>query len=300
MEPIYLHHYKLKTRRPLNSRSERRVISGTLLRQRDGFGCLQPWPELGDETLDEHLERLSAGEPSAMVRRALECCAVDGEARRAGVSLFAGFNVPQSHATLVEFPNLSDLDALVIGGFEAVKIKISTGELAKLTAWKSVPLKLRLDANGTLMPEEFLHGMQALTDDVREAIDFVEDPCAYDAEVWNFLGARSGVELALDRGNGEMGFGVRVWKPAVSSKPAGPWRFIVTSNMDHALGQMFAAYEAAVCGTGEICGLLTHGLFEEDEFFAAVQSNGPQLLPPSGTGLGFDALLEGLPWKRFV
>ena len=300
MEPIYLHHYKLKTRRPLNSRSERCEISGVLLRQGDGFGCLQPWPELGDETLEEQLERLSLGEPSAMVQRALECCAVDGEARRAGISIFAGLSVPQSHATLVEFPNLSDLDALVAGGFEAVKIKISTRELTKLSAWKSVPLKIRLDANGTLMPEEFLRGMQALTDDVREAIDFVEDPCAYDAEVWNFLRGRSGVELALDRGSGELGYGVRVWKPAVFSKPTGSGRLVVTSNMDHALGQMFAAYEAAVYGTGEVCGLLTHGLFEENEFFAAVQSKGPQLLPPSGTGLGFDALLEGLPWKRFV
>lgn len=300
MEPIYFHRYKLQTDRPLNSRSERHVISGALLRQGDGFGCLQPWPELGDDPLDEHLQRLSSGEQSALVRRALECCAIDGRGRRAGISLFAGLIVPQSHATLVGFPNLSDLEALAAGGFEAVKIKVSSRDLAKLAAWKTVPLKIRLDANGALMPEEFLAAMHALTDDVREAIDFVEDACAYDAEVWNFLRARSGVELALDRGSGAMGYGVRVWKPAASFRPDWAGRLVVTSNMDHALGQMFAAYEAALCGTGEICGLLTQGLFAEDEFFASVQSKGPQMLPPSGTGLGFDTLLEGLPWKRFV
>ena len=300
MEPIYYHPYELKTMRAMNSRSERRVISGALLRQNDGFGCLQPWPELGDAPLSEHLQLLAKDAPSALVQRALECCAMDGRARRAGISLFDGLSVPLSHATLVGFPNLSDLEALAAGGFEAVKIKISSRDLAKLAAWETVPLKIRLDANASLMPEEFLAATQALTDDVREAIDFVEDPCSYDAEVWDFLRAKSGVELALDRGSGESGYGVRVWKPAVSEKPEWKGRLVVTSNMDHALGQMFAAYEAALCGTGEICGLVTHGLFEEDEFFAAVQSKGPQMLPPSGTGLGFDNLLEGLPWKRFV
>ena len=210
MEPIYFHRYKLQTDRPLNSRSERHGISGALLRQGDGFGCLQPWPELGDDPLDEHLQRLSSGEQSALVQRALECCAIDGRARRAGISLFVGLSVPQSHATLVGFPNLSDLEALAAGGFEAVKIKISSSALAKLAAWKTVPLKIRLDANGTLMPEEFLAAMHSLTDDVREAIDFVEDACVYDAEVWNFLRARSGVELALDRGNVRENVGVVV------------------------------------------------------------------------------------------
>ena len=300
MEPIYFHPYDLKTARPLNSRSERRVISGALLRQGDGFGCLQPWPELGDSPLAEHLQLLTAGEQSPMVQRALECCAVDGEARRAGVNLFAHLRVPQSHATLVGFPGLPDLEALSAAGFTVVKIKISNKELPLLATWNSVPLRIRLDANATLMPEEFLLGMEALSDEVRNAIDFVEDPCAYDAKIWDFLRAKCGVELALDRGCGEIGYGVRVWKPAVTVRPDWIGRLIATSNMDHAVGQMFAAYEAARCGISEICGLLTHGLFEENDFSDTIQSIGPQLHPPSGTGLGFDTLLEGLPWKRFV
>ena len=79
--------------------------------------------------------------------------------------------------------------------------------------------------------------------------------------------------------------------------------FFVTSYMDHAIGQMYAAYEAAVLKAKypdqvRECGLLTHTLFESDEFFEAIESKGPKLMAPGGSGLGFDDQLDRLSWKK--
>ena len=72
--------------------------------------------------------------------------------------------------------------------------------------------------------------------------------------------------------------------------------------MDHPLGQMFAAYEAAemqkrfpnLVIEG---GLVTHHLFDDsDPFVSALGPLIPQLQPVAGTGLGFDDLLNDLPW----
>jgi O-succinylbenzoate synthase len=103
-----------------------------------------------------------------------------------------------------------------------------------------------------------------------------------------------------------------VVKPAVIDPAAAmehAWetgkRLVVTSCMDHAIGQMYAAWMAAGCEgflqelAGD-CGLLTHELFEPDPFFECLAREGDRLLPPEGTGLGFDDLIEGLPWKKLI
>jgi len=48
------------------------------------------------------------------------------------------------------------------------------------------------------------------------------------------------------------------------------------------------------------CGLLTHRCFETDPFFEQIRCDGPRLVPPPGTGLGCDELLEKLPWKALT
>ncbi|MGZ8789795.1 MAG: hypothetical protein ACXW4P_16385 [Thermoanaerobaculia bacterium] len=71
----------------------------------------------------------------------------------------------------------------------------------------------------------------------------------------------------------------------------------MTSYMDHAVGQFFAAYVAATHDVNPRCGLMTHVLYEPDAFFERIERDGARLLPPRGTGIGFDDLLERLPWK---
>ncbi|HSI62481.1 MAG TPA: hypothetical protein VLE43_05160, partial [Candidatus Saccharimonadia bacterium] len=80
-------------------------------------------------------------------------------------------------------------------------------------------------------------------------------------------------------------------------------RVVMTSAMDHAIGQSFAAYESALAWRAlgdrlDLCGLSTEHLFAQDDFFARLKSNGGCLsVDREGTGLGFDAVLKKLPWQ---
>ena len=95
------------------------------------------------------------------------------------------------------------------------------------------------------------------------------------------------------------GYSVKVVKPAWEPRIGRQNSPVVyTSAMDHPIGQLFAAAKAADY-PGEVrdCGLLTHWLFEPTEFSEALQVEDRRLVPPGGTGLGFNELLDGLPWK---
>lgn len=258
--------------------------TGALLRAGDGFADVHPWPELGDAPLDEQLALLARGETTRLTRASLKLAAADGNARRQGVSLFEGLTIPLSHWPGNEPPD----------GFDTVKLK----------RVMDVPdgLRIRLDFNARLSAEEFLSLAETLPG---ERIDFVEDPCPYDVDVWREIRLRTGLRLAYDTPTGatrgevpaDGPFDVMIHKPALRDTwPAGD-DVVVTSYMDHAVGQFFAAWVAATHPVNPRCGLMTHVLYEPDAFFDRVERDGARLLPPRGTGIGFDDLLERLPWK---
>jgi O-succinylbenzoate synthase len=167
----------------------------------------------------------------------------------------------------------------------------------KLKSIDRIPdhVRLRIDFNATLTPDEFVRIAATLP---RDRIDFIEDPCPYDAATWRGLRDRTGLRLALDRGNGDEDVDVLVVKPAVQEIPSSRAEIVVTSYMDHPLGQLCAAYAAASAGIATTCGLVTHVLYESDAFIERMQIDGARLVPPPGTGFGFDDLLEDLPWRR--
>ena len=87
--PLYIHKYRLMLRSAGNAVSTRTVREGFLIRQGNGFGCVHPWPELGDPPVEELLAMLRDGRRHRLLERSLYCAAQDGAARRAGRSLFA-------------------------------------------------------------------------------------------------------------------------------------------------------------------------------------------------------------------
>ena len=331
--PLYIHRYRLTLRPscvagssspqaaagskpPLrlagNSLSARTVLDGFLIRCGDGFGCVHPWPELGDPDIDELLAMLRDGRSHRLLKRAMDCAAQDGAARRSGRSLFCrgGFQppgmvdgggagspryIPRSHATIT---GDADFPALAAAGFTTVKLKTrgtDPGIVERVRAAAEARLRVRIDCNGT--------GIAALRElrPWAEWVDFIEDPEPYAAARWREIYGELGLPLALDRLDGadSGGYEVRVLKPALETCEARGAPVVFTTCMDHPLGQMFAAWEASRYAGGQLeAGLLTHHLFEPDGFIEAVRSEGPELLAPGGTGLGFDALLEALPWER--
>jgi O-succinylbenzoate synthase len=270
--------YTLTPRRRLSELARPGAREGALLRAGDGFADVHPWPELGDASLDEQLARLARGETTPLTRASLHLARLDGDARARGVSLFDGLTIPESH-----WPGDDPPEA-----FDTVKLKGTA----------SIPprVRLRIDFNGTLTPEEFLRVAETLP---RERVDFIEDPCAYDEGTWRELRARTGLRLALDRQPGVAD--VLVHKPALSDTfPTFDGEVVVTSYMDHPIGQFGAAYVAATHRVSARCGLFTHVLYEPDEFIEAIRADAARLLPPAGTGIGFDELLERLPWQRLT
>lgn len=309
--------YRLKFRSNPNARSSRREVEGVLLRDDEGgHACLQPWPELGDPTLQGCLDDLAGPRRRSIVRRALRCLEMDGAARSVEDSLFEDLEVPVSHATLTTW-DVPTLEAAVTAGFDTVKLKCGHGfDPVRFTNLAAAfpSLRWRLDFNETGDAEDLANAIPSLDPPIRRRIDFLEDPCPYSAKIWRELRRRTGLFLAVDREAAPLADAAQVMviKPAIDE----PWllgeaaaghgqRAMVTSYMDHPFGQAFAAWEAGrlalqfpslpVSG-----GLRTHHLFEPDAFSEALGPWTPDFRPPPGHGLGFDDLLAKLPWKRLL
>ncbi len=313
---VFVHRYRLKTRGHLNAVSSRREFEGALIRVGEGFGCIHPWPELGDPPLAKCLADLAGERRWPIVRRALRCAEYDGSARGHDDSLFEELEVPESHATLPD-ANIAEVMRAVEAGFTNAKLKCGRQlpqEAAFLEAMVAEfpALRWRLDFNECLGAEEVTRFLTELSGAVRARIDFVEDPCPYAETTWTELHRRTGMRLAVDMEAAPLSAAAQVLviKPAIDE----PFllaeaalrhrqRVVLTSYMDHPVGQAFAAWEAGrlglqVPGLPGVCGLQTHHLFEPDEFSELLGPWSPLFQAPEGTGLGFDDLLEKLPWTR--
>ena len=296
--------YQLTPKRRLSAIAAGGPRRGALIRVDGGFADVHPWPELGDLPLDEQLALLARGETTPLTRSSLEFATFDAAARRDGRSLFEGLTIPPSHWPGPDPPPAFDT--------------------AKLKGIDRIPdhVRLRIDFNATLAAEEFVQIAATLP---RERIDFIEDPCAYDPDVWREFREQTGLRLALDRAASSPqhrqeclchtgkttdpmwhrhsclcsadSYDVLIVKPALEEIPCTYAGIVVTSYMDHPIGQLGAAYAAATANITSTCGLITHVLYENDPFIERMHIDGTRLVPPGGTGWGFDDLLENLPWQ---
>jgi o-succinylbenzoate synthase len=316
---LWYWHYRLKSRRGLNARSSRGDIEGLLLKDGEGgHACLQPWPELGDPPLQKCMEDLAGPRRWPIVRRALRCMEMDGAARSIPDPLFDDLEVPQSHATLASC-DATMLEQAVAAGFTTIKLKCGRDfpherKFLAVASSKHPALKWRLDFNENGDAAELTEWLTSLSVEERTRIDFIEDPCPFSDAKWRELFLKTRVPLAVDREAAPHRVDAQytVIKPAIDE----PWllaeaaqefgqRVVVTSYMDHPLGQAFAAWEAGRLalqfpGLVGLCGLQTHHLFEPDAFTEALGPWTPEFHAPPGNGLGFDDLLGKLPWKRLA
>lgn len=311
---IWISPYKLRSRGFLNAISARREFEGVLIRVGDGYGCIHPWPELGDPSLGKCIEDLKGRRFWPIVRRALRCAEFDHIARTAEESLFEEMEVPASHATLVS-ANAKELALAVEAGFTSVKMKagrdtVKEGVFLAEMAAEFPPLKWRLDFNESLTPEQMEDFVVSLPEKVKRAIDFLEDPTPFSETAWSALWKKHRIPLAVDKESGPQRKAAQftVIKPAVDepfllceAAFMNGQGLVITSYMDHPLGQAFAAWEAARTelifpGSVRTCGLQTHHLFEKNAFTEALGEWKPAFTIPGGTGLGFNDQLAALTW----
>ena len=306
--------YVLTSRARLNAVSGRREFEGALLRIGDGYGCLHPWPELGDPVLEELLEEFRKGRlVSRLARQAAQMASIDGRWRQKAESMFDEVAewIPASHATLPECTRES-VEEAVGGGFEVVKVKGDRGFKVLVKRMEEISrhwpeLRWRIDFNEVLTKGEAIEFAHGMPQRLRARVDFLEDPCPWQRDDWTEIKRVTGLGLARDRSadGGDACTEFLVMKPArhaFTSVSGGGQRLVVTSNMDHPLGQCFAAWWAGgLASRGlrvETCGLQTHELFEPTDFSARLGKARPRFRVPGGPGLGFEDLLEKLPWKR--
>lgn len=308
--------YQLKSRGFLNAVSNRRVFEGVLIRVDGGYGCIHPWPELGDPPLEKCLADLQGAQRWPIVKRALRCAEYDREARNFEHSLFEEMEefLPQSHATLSK-GDAKEIEAAVAAGFETVKLKfgrnlVAEAEFLNAMAVEYPKLKWRLDFNESQSPDTIRAFLKSLRGNSLRSIDFIEDPCPYSDTAWKKLFQEFRVPFAVDREAAPLSSAAQVMviKPAVDepfllaeAALQHQQRVVLTSYMDHPVGQVFAVWEAARLGLQfpglpGLCGLHTHHLFEPNEFTEMLGDWSPSFKIPDGLGLGFDQLLESQPW----
>ncbi len=308
--------YRLKARGFLNSISKRREFEGALIQVDGGYACLHPWPELGDPPLEKCLADLQGERRWPIVKRALRCAHFDRAAREFEDSLFEEMEVPESHATLAAADD-EQVTAAQEAGFSLIKVKFGHDPM-KEAEWLNAAidqfptLRWRLDFNESMEPAQANDFLKALEGPARRAIDFIEDPCVYSEKVWTDLYKQHRVPLAVDRESSPQSTAAQVMviKPAVDEPLLlgeaalhQEQRIVLTSYMEHPVGQAFAAWEAGrmnlmLPGSVGVSGLQTHHLFERNEFSELLGDWSPQFTPPAGTGIGFDDLLAAEPWTK--
>lgn len=279
-----------------------------------GYADCHPWPELGDLPLKEQLKRLGEGRMTSLTARSLAFAKIDAQARAQGVSLWKGLAVPESHLLVTSFLawDRNHLKEACQQGFKRIKIKIGfdllkeTEHFIRLTKGTSAELcKFRLDFNSKLTKQAFEMFLKAIGDAI-QWVDFIEDPFPYHPEDWRTFQERYRVSLACDHHSEQSlrcqgSQDVIVIKPAVQDESLfegnSVFRRVVTSYLDHPLGQLAAAYVASR-RNDEIHGLLSHLAYEENPFSKELKVVRARLHPLEGKGFGFDRLLENETWQK--
>lgn len=325
---LFVSPYALQPIASLGAHAVSRPREGLLLKvefenESVGYADVHPWTELGDLPVSRQVDALAEGRPTKLALRSLALAKLDANARASKASAFAGLEVPPSHALFTETSRLTsgDLDKVVTEGFKTLKLKVGRDLAAErqvleiffgegsLNPHKG-DLDLRLDFNSYHDVTVVREWLLSLSVDLRSAIEFCEDPTGWRLETWQDLSIKTGLRFAVDRESEEVfnenssaPYGV-VIKPAVqnpaSFKNSSP-KVFVTSYLDHPVGQMGAALEAArlskrvSVGT---CGLLSQSAYEPNDYSLRIPSRGPDLNPSSDElGIGFAELLEKENWQ---
>jgi O-succinylbenzoate synthase len=288
---------------------------------------------LGDLSLDTQLQALRIGANTPILEQSLGFAEIDADARAQNVSLFQGRRIPRSHASMpyalgrrpFREIEIGHLDWVVGLGFETIKLKAGAspvGEIQQLATmapiFRQKGLKARLDFNERLSFEDaigFLSSLEQESGGDLRWIDWLEDPCPYDADNWSRIQAAFGIPLALDLAMGRTAeqpadaFDILVVKPAVQPSQqmfdfAGSIGVpvAITSYLDHPFGQSCAAWvasHAVSAGVPQVPGgLASHIAYEPNEFSNELGLADARLLPATGTGFGFDHILLQQDWEE--
>jgi O-succinylbenzoate synthase len=255
-----------------------------------GYSDVHPWPELGDKPLSDQLALLQRGITTPLTNRSLYFAQIDAKARAKKKYLFDDLEIPPSHWLLSS--------GKIPEGISTVKIKADpSADIKKMISDLPSHLKIRIDFNNKHTYETFSKWIKTISE-FWDRIDFIEDPFPYNKKQWESMPVPLAGDFQKERGK------IAVVKPAVEE--IAPFlqadQVVITSYLDHPLGQLCAAYAAALTQKSHpeklgVCGLLSHEAYNQNPFSERFQLKGACLcVPTQGTGFGFDDLLEKTAW----
>ncbi|MFI0435488.1 MAG: hypothetical protein ACH350_07175 [Parachlamydiaceae bacterium] len=308
--------YELEPISSLNAISRPLPRKGALLKVSfewggTGYADCHPWPELGDLSLAKQLMELAQGNMTALTRSSLWFASLDAKIRFEERGALSSLNPQRSHLLVPDIFQLtpSIVEQMIEKGVTHVKLKMGRcieHEVKYLhLLFYRTPLKLRLDFNETLTAQSCSLFLDAIAT-MRENIDFIEDPFAFDIPQWIAI-QKEGWMLACDRqaaiaADHPEAAAVLVIKPALHPfedwKKKGGQMHITTSYLGHPIGQVAAAYVASQIdpSCAHVHGLLSHHVYRPTPFSRQLNWGSPFFLPPPGTGFGFDSELEQIEW----
>lgn len=282
-----------------------------------GYADCHPWSSLGDLPLSQQLQLLKNGAYTPLTLQSHFFAKRDAVARKEGRSLYAGLTLPKNHYFIPDLLSYSpeELAGQIQEGFTHFKVKLGKAleseepQLKKLIEFaeqQSPKILFSLDFNSQLGEAAYRELLPRLLT-YRHSLDYIEDPFPYCAKTWETYHTQ--IPLVVDRNSlqalGKTSFPLII-KPAVQKVPSLSQQthhnVIFTSYLDHPLGQLTAAVEAAEFYRREsivsaMCGLHTAHVYEATSFSEQIQTRSPFLNVPVGTGYGFNALLEKTLWR---
>jgi o-succinylbenzoate synthase len=311
----------------LNPAGESTLVprEGALLRvafddRQIGYADCHPWPELGGLSLNTHLALLVEQKKTPLIERSLAFARIDAEARSAKRHLFCGLEIPKSHSLINHLSYAKEFEAT-----EATRLKIKVGNDLEaesfflrhwLKVWSKRNVKVFLDFNGKLSKEQFVNFLKKSSDFI-ENIEFFEDPFPFDPEQWRQLRQEHSILLAADHDSSAAldvpdSCDFLVVKPALQE--VAPFftsrlahrQVIITSCLDHPIGQLAAAYSAAILPLEhkkllKSCGFLSHQAYRSTPFSQRLSHKNGHLIPSlKGWGWGYEDLLEQLEWRQLI
>lgn len=252
-----------------------------------GYADCHPWVECGDAPLESQIASLQSLAFTPLLERTFHFAKIDWIARRMNKSLFEDLPYVSGYV-IVSKPNECR--------HTIQKLKIRPGDEKAFLQKASKEIRWRLDFNGHFNEEQ----CEAFLPQLKEfQIDYIEDPLPSRPGLWQSLQKKHGIPFAADfEQNNEAALVIE--KPA-ARKPVerDPRRKVVTSYLDHPIGQLSALFTAASSPQlrKEPGGFASHLVYESNAFSERLTVENGSLLPPGGPGFGFQDLLEKLPWK---
>lgn len=276
-----------------------------------GYSCLQSWPHLGDLNIQTMFLNYQKNIVDPILQNSILMAVKDAKARAIHKSLWDKDLQIENHYLIHDILKLSDKEIMDIAefGFKTLKVKISKNarmdliHLQNLVYDLSDSLNYRLDFNAQLNSYEFKE-LTDLLEPILDRIDCMEDPFSDNLFLWNDY-IQKGYSFASDfitLNPAELNCSL-VFKPARDSlltlKDCSN-KILVTSYMDHPVGQCHAAISSQDIDRDSLLGLgcASHLVFEKNEYSERLQLKNSIFKEQDGLGIGFDDLLMKESWKK--